>query len=169
MNRSELIARIRELEVLVETRSTDGLTGAWNRAAIRDALAAESIRAQRTGVPLSIILADLDGLKAINDEKGHNAGDSALVRFVSTVKASIRRYDAIGRWGGDEFVIVLPGVDDRGAESVAARIRRALGNGGISASFGVAQVDANGADAAIGRADASLYETKRSGRSGAKE
>ncbi len=106
----------------------DPLTGMLNRGAILDHLERELARARREGGQLSLILVDLDNFKTINDTHGHLAGDAVLVEATRRMRTCIRPYDLLGRYGGEEFLIVLPGSDSSIALSQAARIREAVGD-----------------------------------------
>lgn len=101
----------------------DSLTGLLNRRAIQQHIEAETVRAVRTAAPLAVILMDLDLFKEVNDRFGHAVGDQALRMFAEIVQQMVRPYDWAGRWGGEEFLIVLPGVTEVDAVSVAERIR----------------------------------------------
>ncbi len=101
----------------------DSLTGLLNRRAIQQHIEAETVRAVRTAAPLAVILMDLDLFKEVNDHFGHAVGDQALRMFSEIVQQMVRPYDWAGRWGGEEFLIVLPGVTEVDAVSVAERIR----------------------------------------------
>ena len=96
--------RIVERQALV-----DGLTGIANRRQCEDALTAEISRADRLGAPMTLVLADLDDFKAVNDVHGHTVGDDVLREFASVLKATVRDSDLAGRWGGEEFMLLLPG------------------------------------------------------------
>ena len=100
----------------------DGLTGLANRRPCEDALTKEVVRAKRLGDPLALIVADLDDFKAVNDAHGHPTGDKVLREFAEALKASVREIDLPSRWGGEEFVVVLPGTDEAGGAHVAERV-----------------------------------------------
>ena len=162
--------RIVERQALV-----DVLTGIANRRQCEDALAHEIARAERLGAPLTLVLADLDDFKAVNDRHGHTVGDDVLREFASVLLATVREADLAGRWGGEEFVLLLPGTDASGGANLADRVRTAiaerafLGRDGevvaVTCSFGVAQL-APGADARelFAAADRALYRAKRDGK-----
>jgi diguanylate cyclase (GGDEF)-like protein len=166
------------LHGIVERQArVDGLTGLANRRACEDQLAAELSRVQRFGGPLAVVIADLDDFKEVNDRLGHPAGDVVLREFARTLEEGIRDIDLASRWGGEEFVLLLPGTDIAGAFSVADRIRGALENRlvftpegepiPVTASFGVAGFpEATSAQALLAAADAALYEAKRAGKNG---
>ena len=123
---------------------TDALTGLYNRHKMQDSLNTEVERAKRYNRPLSIIMMDMDKLKSINDTFGHAAGDEALKLVAKSIQRSIRKVDLGTRFGGDEFVVLLPEADCEEAASVAKRIREAISNiefdsGKLSASMGVVQ------------------------------
>lgn len=117
------IERARLHAALEERARTDGLTGVLNRGAIQDLLESESHRARRSGLPLAVLLVDLDGFKRVNDQHGHLAGDRVLREVARTLQRAVREGDAVGRYGGDEFLAVLPDADLIGATVVADRIR----------------------------------------------
>lgn len=137
---SELKARLRTGSRLLDLEETvrvsqaalrvqvtrDPLTGAWNRASILDFLSRDFARAEREAAPLAVVLADLDRLRDINDRYGQAAGDEVLREAVRRMRASIRAYDAVGRYGGEEFLVVLPGSDGLTALYVAERIRESV-------------------------------------------
>ena len=104
----------------------DSLTGIWNRAAILDILRGELGRAKREGIPVGVVLADLDHFKAVNDTHGHLAGDAVLREAARRMASSVRLYDSVGRYGGEEFLIVLPGCDVTSTLNQAERIRACL-------------------------------------------
>src|SRR6184192_4727930 len=126
----------------------DGLTGLANRRQCEESLADELARVDRFGGSLAIVVADLDWFKDVNDRYGHPAGDSLLRDFASLLQESIRDVDLAGRWGGEEFLLILPGTDLAGGAQVADRIRLALAGRivlsadgtpiPVTASFGVA-------------------------------
>ncbi|MBU1902462.1 MAG: diguanylate cyclase, partial [Proteobacteria bacterium] len=109
---------------IMELANTDPLTGLLNRRAFMERMEQEMSRAQREKKPLSLILADIDHFKSVNDTYGHQIGDLVLQRFVGQLTTSTRPYDFLGRYGGEEFVVCLPGGDGLQAASVSERIRR---------------------------------------------
>ena len=110
-----------ELEQHRDAR-TDALTGLANRRAMQERGRVEMKLAKRTGAALSVILCDLDHFKNINDKYGHESGDAALVKTAQVLKASLRESDALGRWGGEEFMAVLPATGRAGAEIGRAHV-----------------------------------------------
>jgi two-component system cell cycle response regulator len=158
--------------------STDFLTGVLNRRAFMERMELEIHRSNREHVPLSLILTDIDYFKGINDRYGHLAGDLVLQRFAEQLSKGTRRYDFIGRYGGEEFTVCSPGVDRLRAGSMAERMRRRVEEMKvlppstshpvqITASFGVAsfQLGTNETvDSLTGRADEALYRAKQEGR-----
>jgi two-component system, cell cycle response regulator len=163
-------------ESLREQATHDSLTGLWNRAAIFEILADELARQKRHGGSIGIALVDLDHFKQINDDYGHQVGDQTLRAAAETMTRCTRRYDAVGRIGGEEFLIVLPGCDKMNALSHAERMRAAIGNLNvavpgqlltITASVGVTTVSL-GSDIdsclLIRAADSALYRAKNNGR-----
>ncbi|HET7855213.1 MAG TPA: diguanylate cyclase [Gaiellaceae bacterium] len=153
----------------------DSLTGLANRRLCEAALEKEMARAQRFSEPLALILADLDNFKATNDAYGHAAGDEVLREFARTLQDSIREIDLAGRWGGEEFIVILPGTDLAGGKKLAERIRAELATRVAvsptgermmtTASLGVADYHGTGAPQQIlAAADAALYEAKRTGK-----
>ncbi|HKU56598.1 MAG TPA: diguanylate cyclase [Gaiellaceae bacterium] len=162
------------LHGMVERQAlVDGLTGLANRRAAADALHAETARAQRLQTPLAVVLADLDGFKDVNDEYGHAVGDEVLRTFADVLRRTLRESDVAGRWGGEEFLLLLPGAGEEGAVQLAERIRLTLADRSIpgapglsvTASFGVAEYagESNGDDLVVA-ADGALYRAKRAGK-----
>lgn len=163
-------------EALREQATRDGLTGLWNRTAIFDILQNELARSGRSGEPLIVLMADLDGFKPVNDRFGHMAGDTVLRQVGSRMRASVRRYDAVGRYGGEEFLIVLPGCELPGGMVQAERIRNAIAGESfrsgdmdisLTCSLGAACAAPPAiyhADDLVREADAALYRAKRLGR-----
>lgn len=156
---------------------TDALTGLANRRSFEEAMKRDISRAQRTEQPLSVFILDVDHFKAVNDTHGHAAGDYVLTRVADVLRATLRSGDMAARWGGEEFVALLPGSTLEGGRLAAERIRTSLEQTlmavhdksfRITASFGVASIPAGvGAQdgvALVGVADVALYEAKRSGR-----
>jgi two-component system, cell cycle response regulator len=119
----ELVAAQEELR---EQATKDFLTRIWNRSSILDILQRELVRGGREKRPVGVVLADLDHFKAVNDTYGHFAGDAVLREFARRMQASIRAYDAIGRYGGEEFLIILPGCDESCTAGQAERMRSCL-------------------------------------------
>jgi diguanylate cyclase (GGDEF)-like protein len=168
--------RIVVLQEALRVQATqDALTGAMNRGAIFEVLKRELAQSARTAAPVGVVIADLDHFKQINDTHGHPAGDAVLREAAARLKGVLRAYDALGRYGGEEFLLVLPSCTMEHAAEVAERARRAMADtpamtgGGvvsITASFGVAA--GGGAsldlDAVIRAADEALYRAKRGGR-----
>lgn len=154
----------------------DPLIGTWNRGAIMRILTIEAVRCDKAGLPLSLIVADLDYFKKINDTYGHPAGDAVLVKVASRLRSCIRPQEALGRYGGEEFLIVLPGSSHATAMAVAERMRAAIAsqpeviNGttlGLSMSAGVASTDlfpTATTEELISWADRALYAAKDAGR-----
>jgi diguanylate cyclase (GGDEF)-like protein/PAS domain S-box-containing protein len=164
---------LRESEAAVRALSmTDPLTGLANRRRLDESLHTEVQRAQRYGHPLSAVIADLDHFKRINDAHGHPVGDRLLCVFGDILRAHCREVDLVARFGGEEFVILMPEVGLAEAQACAERMRSALADQVIApltqpvtASFGVAELAADEAEAALlRRADAALYEAKATGR-----
>ncbi|MDG3005453.1 GGDEF domain-containing protein [Paludisphaera mucosa] len=168
--------RIVELHDALRIQATrDALTGAWNRRAIFDILEREAVRAGREGTSVGVIMADLDHFKRINDTLGHQAGDAVLREASRRIELALRPYDAHGRYGGEEFLVVLPGCEMPCAWAAAERIRHTLaeahvatpsGMTPVTASMGMAIVHGAGRDAEglIRLADEALYRAKRGGR-----
>ena len=162
------------LHGMVERQAlVDGLTGLANRRAANDALHAEAARAGRLQTPLAIVLADLDGFKDVNDEYGHAVGDEVLRAFADVLRQTVRESDVAGRWGGEEFLLLLPGADEEGAVQLAERIRVALAARSIpgapglrvTASFGVAEyAGESNSEELVAAADRALYRAKRAGK-----
>jgi diguanylate cyclase (GGDEF)-like protein len=150
--------------------STDALTGLLNHGAMQVRVREEVARAARDGQPLCCVLIDLDDFKRVNDERGHPAGDALLRRVADALRAEVRPYDHLARYGGDEFVIVLPGTSEAAARAVAERVRARVhagtpGEAGSDCSIGVSAWDAAmDADALLAAADRALLLAKRTGK-----
>jgi diguanylate cyclase (GGDEF)-like protein/PAS domain S-box-containing protein len=143
---------------------TDDLTGLANSRVWDSELPREIARARRNESPLSVVMLDLDGLKAINDTKGHAAGSNAIKGAAAAWSAVLRESDLLARFGGDEFAVLMPDCALRDARRAAERLRAAIGPA-PTASIGVAQWDgAEAGESLVERADAALYEAKRAGR-----
>jgi diguanylate cyclase (GGDEF)-like protein len=168
-----VLANLRNL-ALAETRAaTDALTGLPNARALRDTLKNMSAAAARKGAPFATLLLDLDHFKQINDVYGHGAGDDVLAAVGNALSTRVRANDFPGRYGGEEFMILLPATDRAGAVAVAESLRREIeritvpGVGReITGSFGVAVQpdDADDAEQLVRRADRALYAAKAAGR-----
>jgi len=154
---------------------TDDLTGLVNRRRFIEALDAEIERARRFRSPLTIVLADLDNFKQVNDAFGHHGGDVVLRAFADLIRSHVRDVDVSGRIGGEEFAILLPDTDRAGAARVAERMRRSLNAVTIAisdgdsvraaSSFGVAELEPDqSGDELLRAADAALYRAKDEGK-----
>jgi diguanylate cyclase (GGDEF)-like protein len=164
-----------ELEQHRDAR-TDALTGLANRRAMQERGRVELKLAKRVNAPVSVILCDLDHFKNINDKYGHETGDAALVKCANVLRGALRESDAIGRWGGEEFIVVLPATDAAGAQEVAEQMRAAIESTtftafkeGTSISLGVSTSEtiddpADEWDLLIKEADQRLYGAKNQGR-----
>jgi diguanylate cyclase (GGDEF)-like protein len=166
--------KLLELE-LARLAATDSLTGLPNRRYFLEIANLEVERVRLFGAAASIVMIDLDHFKAVNDTYGHAVGDEALRCGTQACKKCLRQIDVLARFGGEEFVIMLPGTNETDAVIVAEKLRQAVYEtpvkGGqrqfnITASFGVAEVRAGdkGVEESLGRADSALYAAKRGGR-----
>jgi len=160
----------RQADALVKLSHTDRLTGLGNRLAFEEWLGQEAARAARYGEPLALLLADVDGLKAINDRHGHRAGDRALQAVARAFWVGARETDLPVRIGGDEFAILAPSTSRPAAVGLGERIRSLVGEQGIDGltiSLGVATLEPGrplAADSLREIADTALYQAKRQGR-----
>ena len=177
--RTRIGKRIIELEQrILKLAATDSLTGVLNRRAFMERMEQEIQRALRENTSLSLILTDIDYFKKVNDRYGHQTGDIVLQRFTEQLLDSSRPYDIVGRYGGEEFVICLPGANISQSVSVAERMRSKLEEMKIlppdssksiriTASFGTTAFligSEEKADSLIKRADNALYKAKNEGR-----
>ncbi len=182
-NQEELKYRIRIGERIINLEHrilkmahTDALTGLMNRRAFMERLEQETIRAHRDQTPLSFIISDIDHFKRVNDTYGHQGGDQVLQGVSALFKMALRPYDLLGRYGGEEFVACLPGVDETAVEKAAERLRKKVAEMGIqtpqgtihiTVSFGTSTCHHSPAEemeSLIRRADEALYRAKEGGR-----
>jgi diguanylate cyclase (GGDEF)-like protein len=165
----------REREALLERATRDALTGLWNRATILDFLNREMDEARRSGNTLAVAVIDVDFFKRINDTFGHAGGDEVLKELARRLRATLRQRDCLGRYGGEELLVVMPGLahEDRGnlmdalrAAICATQFLVGAAELNVTVSIGVAWMEANTElpDDLIRRADAALYEAKAAGR-----
>jgi two-component system cell cycle response regulator len=171
----DLQASLLETQTALAFQAThDGLTGILNRRAILDRLTRELARALRQGTTLSVGMCDIDHFKKINDSFGHLTGDEVLVFFAGCLQASLREYDWVGRYGGEEFLIIASGLAGQSDEGLyerlrqqvaAAEIKTKTGNVSITISIGTASgTGQSSVDGLLAAADAALYLAKAAGR-----
>lgn len=164
----QLLEKNRQLEIV---SVSDRLTGLYNRLRLDQVLEEEVARGDRTGAALSVILMDIDHFKLVNDTHGHQVGDRVLVAVATLLSASSRELDVVGRWGGEEFLVVCRDTALPGAAVLAEKLRDRIAQhpfpqvGNKTSSFGVAsRRDKENVDALISRVDAALYAAKNAGR-----
>ena len=145
----------------VDLAGVDALTGLGNRRTWRRAIDDEALRAGRYGRPTTVVVVDLDGLKRINDEQGHCAGDGHLQQAATALRAAARSVDLVCRLGGDEFGVLAPETDAEGAVCLTSRLRTHLDRAGVPASLGVATRADGDLERAWHLADADMYRHKR--------
>ena len=171
----ELVGKNRELDeknrVLAVLSLTDRLTGLCNRRKLDQFLAAEWRRAERYDTTFTVIMIDIDNFKDVNDTFGHGIGDAVLVRVSDILMAVVRDTDIVGRWGGEEFLLICPETTIEEARKLAETLRREIGEtrfpgvGHLTASFGLADYEADAGPAVlVARADEAMYRAKESGR-----
>ncbi len=173
----ELENRLRRaLKRLNHLATWDSVTGLLNRQAIMRHAKVELNRTRRTQQPMSVIMLDIDFFKRVNDQHGHLVGDQVLRSVAKLLPRTMRPYDLVGRWGGEEFLLILPNTNRTQAGEVAERIRTSVADaaipfeGGtirITVSLGAAEADLNNAtslDMLLGQADEALYSAKNQGR-----
>jgi diguanylate cyclase (GGDEF)-like protein len=176
--------RILDLESgLVEARenlrfkaSHDALTSIWNRGAIVELLERELSRARRDGSSVGVLLADIDHFKMVNDTRGHLVGDEVLRAVTGRLKSEVRSYDSVGRYGGEEFLILLPGCDTPKLQSKAEQLVKVVGRSPIGTTAGTVAVTISiggiassecahaDSNSLLRAADAALYRAKVTGR-----
>jgi diguanylate cyclase (GGDEF)-like protein len=158
------------LSSLQRMADTDGLTGVANRRAFDAALSRELAQAERSGLPVGLLLLDIDRFKALNDAHGHPAGDAVLQAVARTLEEQSRAGDVVARYGGEEFAVILPALDAKATLEAGERLRQAVAAAGgpvaVTASFGVAAFPdhGDGASALVAAADAGVYAAKAAGR-----
>ena len=170
-----LEANLLEAQAALKHQAThDRLTGLWNRGMVVDHLGRTLSQAEREGKVVTVVMGDLDHFKSINDRHGHHAGDAVLVEVARRMRSVLRKYDALGRYGGEEFLLVVGG-DATLARTMAERVRGVVGSGpvvdgplsvSVTVSFGIASTAEAGydPDALIDTADQALYRAKEAGR-----
>jgi two-component system chemotaxis family response regulator WspR len=182
-DRIELVARVRyhsrayrALSALRDQATRDGLTGLWNRRMIFDTLGRELARSKRDRTPLAIVMVDLDHFKSVNDRFGHPAGDAVLQEASRRLSGCVREYDGVGRYGGEEFLVVLSNCDGEQAAMLSERLRESVAESPMNAegrelnvtcSLGVACAGAGDevdVTALVHAADEALYAAKQAGR-----
>ena len=173
----DLQAALLESQGALRIQATyDALTGLWNRAAILEAMHLELNRAARKGLDLAVIMADLDHFKQVNDTYGHIAGDAVLREAASRMHRALRPYDQIGRYGGEEFLMIVPECTEEAAMIVANRICRCVSSDAIRVPEGMIRITSSlgvtvnhhglctDSNMLIRAADAALYRAKHKGR-----
>ena len=154
----------------------DALTGVWNRGTILETLDREVVRSSREGLSLGVLIADLDHFKSVNDTYGHLTGDAVLREVTKRMLADVRSYDAVGRYGGEEFLILLPNCDHAETEEKAERLRSAIIRDPVETESGQLKITVsiggvatcswpdNSASQFLQMADSALYRAKEDGR-----
>ena len=160
-----------EVESLEQLASTDLLTGAWNRRHFHESVEGEMHRSRRYGHPLSLMLLDIDHFKVINDTYGHPEGDRVLRQVADRVRTAIRVSDSLTRWGGEEFIVLMPNTGLSSAMVLAERVRESIaadpfdGVGPVTASIGLADyLPSASREDWLERADQAMYKAKHGGR-----
>jgi diguanylate cyclase (GGDEF)-like protein len=182
LDEEQLAARLRVAERILALHhklhiqaTHDHLTGVWNRGAIMDYLQKELEQGARRGACTTVIVADLDHFKRVNDNYGHPAGDEVLREAARRMRLALRGYDRIGRYGGEEFLITASDCDGSQAEALAERICRSIGAEPVDSRFGkipmtvslgvgICQGQSEDAGLLISAADEALYRAKKAGR-----
>jgi len=166
-------ARLSRVEIYKEMANSDGLTGFYNQKATKEYLGAEVTRAGRLKIPLSVGFMDIDLFRKVNERFGHPSGDSVLHTVAETIRGMMNKEDVAGRWGGEEFLLILPGVDESEAlvrlENIREKISRLTFPDKeltVSFSIGVAAYpnDAQSAEELVKKADMALLRAKKTGR-----
>jgi diguanylate cyclase (GGDEF)-like protein len=171
-NMNELLAEVEEKNALLKRLSvTDKLTGLNNRIKIDEVLNSNLHMFERYDNVFSVIIIDIDHFKKVNDTYGHQIGDEVLKHFAKILKSSARITDTVGRWGGEEFMIIASETDSYGATKFATIIKNTVAEhefpkvGKVTASFGLTQISVGDSiEDVVSRADLALYNAKESGR-----
>ena len=171
-NMSELLGEVEQKNALLKRLSiTDKLTGLNNRIKIDEVLSSNLHMFERYDNVFSVILIDIDHFKKVNDTYGHPVGDEILKEFAKILKKHARITDVVGRWGGEEFMIIASETDSVGATKFATIIKKAINDyefpkiGKVTASFGLSQIGVGDSiEEVVNRADLALYSAKESGR-----
>ena len=167
-----LTKKLRNLQKELEVRATtDKLTGLYNRQKLDETMTARHTETERYGSALSVVIIDIDHFKSVNDNFGHQVGDCVLSSVSSIIGKNIRAVDTLGRWGGEEFLLICPQTNITGASKIAEHLCSAVANAKfdigerVTISLGVAEYEAKESiDSLLSRADASLYSAKAAGR-----
>lgn len=167
----DVTERVRMEDEIRRLAHTDWLTGLANRLSIGDTLEAEVERSRRYARPLALIMFDIDHFKAFNDDYGHETGDEVLKQLARTVRGVLREADTPGRWGGEEFVVVVPETSGEGGRALAEKLRQAVATmeipcpGSVTASFGVTEMQTGDTPKTLARrVDEAMYQAKEAGR-----
>jgi two-component system cell cycle response regulator len=161
----ELQDRLLKVQAELERRAThDALTGVRNRASLLEILGRELRRSLRTKAPTAVVIFDVDHFKKVNDNYGHPVGDEVLIEFSSRCARAIRDYDVFGRYGGEEFLLLVPGGSLPEAAIVGGRLLDAIARRPFKTSAGELNVTASAGAASTGQGYLALYEAKRGGR-----
>ncbi len=162
---------LKEMGLLKHQAEYDKLTQLYNRQKFENALSIEFDRNERYGVGFSLIMLDIDNFKLINDTYGHQIGDFVLKEIAISLKDNIRKIDTVCRWGGEEFLILAPQTDIKGAASIAENLREIIENkvfgeaGHITCSFGVTALKkGDNRDTLLSRVDEAMYISKKEGK-----
>lgn len=160
-----------EINYLVDTAQYDKLTKCFNRTVLDELLEKQKQKCELFGSCCSILLIDIDHFKAINDQYGHNVGDTVLTEVVTVLRECIRKSDFLGRWGGEEFLVICPDTDKLGMLKIAEKMRESINDfeyskvGRKTASFGIAEFEKGlSAHEVVNNADKALYKAKDGGR-----
>ena len=167
-HRLDEMIRLHQQEIESQAK-TDPLTGLLNRRSLADELSIAALRANQRGEPYAVALLDIDNFKYINDTRGHAIGDAVLVEFAAILNQCFRRGDIIARYGGDEFVVVIPRATQACQDSVTHRLQRALAGSPlgrrlgltISASIGLADSSVGAPEEVLKAADRAMYQSKK--------